>query len=303
MPLPTPKAGEKEQDFLNRCMGNEVLQSEFKDQDQRLAVCYSQWKKSKKRDDEMKVERRIWPENEIRVALLEGSEEKNLEGYAAVFEQLSGNLGGFREKVARGTFERSVKEADVRALMNHDPNFVLGRTTAKTLVLEEDERGLKTKIIPPKTQWAKDLIESISRGDITQMSFGFRVVKDAWERMESENVRTLIDVDLVDVSPVTFPAYPQTSIQSRGAIEEMLGMDFEDIQKVWVRSLHNLPMDEGDLSVVESALEKLNTIKLDLGESFRSEEQSEQEEQGLLVGVQMIRLKRRMLDLRNRISI
>ncbi len=135
-------------------------------------------------------------------------------GHAAVFHRLSEDLGGFREKVAPGAFERSLK-GDVRALWNHNPSQVLGRTKNKTLRLREDSVGLAVEIDPPQTAAARDLLASIQRGDVDQMSFGFRTRKDRWETVGGKEVRVLLDVDLLDVSPVTFAAYPQTDVAVR----------------------------------------------------------------------------------------
>lgn len=159
------------------------------------------------------VERRALPV-ELR---LEGGEAQptKIVGYAAVYNKLSQDLGGFREQIAPGAFARNLDGADVRALFNHDPNFVLGRTTAKTLRLSDDDQGLRIEIDPPETSYASDLLESMRRGDISQMSFGFRTLSDDWSLKDGENVRTLRDVELLDVSPVTFPAYPQTSVAMR----------------------------------------------------------------------------------------
>lgn len=161
----------------------------------------------------MKVERRTFKFTELRFA-----ENGEITGHAAVFEQLSTDLGGFREKIAATAFDRALGEGqDVRALFNHDPNFVIGRTKSGTLTLRNDGHGLAVSIMPPDTQWARDLQSSIKRGDIDQMSFQFRTKKDQWEkRSDGEIVRTLLDVDLYDVSPVTFPAYPDTDLQARG---------------------------------------------------------------------------------------
>lgn len=143
-------------------------------------------------------------------------EKPRIIGHAAVFNSVT-DLGFFREKVAPGAFTKSIKEDDVRALYNHDSNYVLGRNTAGTLILAEDERGLKVEIYPPETQWAKDLLTSIERGDISQMSFGFTVDKESWERGDKNepDLRTLEAVKLWDVSPVTFPAYPETDVAVR----------------------------------------------------------------------------------------
>jgi len=145
-----------------------------------------------------------------------GDKKKKIVGYAARFDKLSEDLGGFRERVKPGAFTKTIKEADIRALFNHDPNYVLGRNKAGTLVLEEDEKGLKISIDPPDTQWARDLLLSIERGDINQMSFGFRTIKDTWIQQENkETIRELNELKLYDVSPVTYPAYTQTSVAVR----------------------------------------------------------------------------------------
>lgn len=135
-------------------------------------------------------------------------------GHAAVFNQLSEDLGGFRERIAPGAFSKTLG-ADVRALFNHDPSMIIGRTTSRTLRLSEDAKGLMVEITPPDTPMARHVVESIRRRDITQMSFGFRTREDTFERTDDGIVRTLLDVELFDVSPVTFPAYPQTDAAVR----------------------------------------------------------------------------------------
>lgn len=146
-----------------------------------------------------------------------------LVGHAAIFNTLSVNLGFYREKIAPGAFTKTIKEADIRALWNHDPNYVLGRTKSGTLKLAEDDKGLAIEIIPPDTQWARDLMETIRRGDVDQMSFGFRAIKEDWEGDINELVRVLKEVELLDVSPVTFPAYPATDIQVRSLLSILRG--------------------------------------------------------------------------------
>ena len=159
------------------------------------------------------VERRYFQVSELRTA--KDGEKCTLEGYAAVFNSLSEDLGGFREKIAPGCFTRACKEADVRALWNHDANNVLGRTKSGTLTLTEDAHGLKIRCNPPDAQWARDLMSSIDRGDVDQMSFGFRTITDEWNMVDGQDVRTLTDVELFDVSPVTFPAYTNTQVALR----------------------------------------------------------------------------------------
>lgn len=144
-----------------------------------------------------------------------------LRGRAAVFNSLSQPITvfglTFRERIAPGAFADSIVSGDIRALWNHDTGHVLGRTTAGTLTLKEDERGLAVDIKPPNTTWARDLIVSIERGDVSQMSFGFQVPVggDTWDIENGEDVRTLRRISLLEVSPVTFPAYTATDIGAR----------------------------------------------------------------------------------------
>ena len=163
------------------------------------------------------MERRNFIVDELRVIRAkDGSDEPaKIMGHAAVFNTLSEDLGWFREKIDPGAFAESIKEDDIRALFNHDPNFVLGRNKAGTLKLSEDDTGLAVEIAPPDTQVARDLLVSIERGDVSQMSFGFRTIDQAWEIVDEEDIRTLKKAKLFDVSPVTFPAYPETDVAVR----------------------------------------------------------------------------------------
>ena len=165
-----------------------------------------------------KREIRSLPMVELRVRTEEG-EGMCIEGHAAVFDSWSEPMGGFfpfKETVRSGAFIESIKNDDIRALFNHDPNYILGRNTSGTLELLEDEQGLKVKIYPPDTQWARDLAKSINRGDINQMSFGFVVEEDQWRSEDNYDVRELRKVKLYDVSPVTYPAYQSTDVGIRG---------------------------------------------------------------------------------------
>ena len=145
-----------------------------------------------------------------------------LEGYASVFNSPSENMGWgdweMREYIAPGAFTESLKKSDCRALVNHENYPVLGRESAKTLLLTQDETGLKSTIKLPDTQFARDLAVSVDRGDINEMSFCFIVAKDTWETDSVNKIdkRTINEVkELLDVSVVTFPAYPDTSVAKR----------------------------------------------------------------------------------------
>lgn len=169
------------------------------------------------------TERRTVRMREVRVVREDGDEgPRRIEGYAAVFGEWSEDLGGFREQIAPGAFKKTIQESDVRALFNHDANYVLGRSRSGTLSLREDERGLFFSVVPPETSWAHDLMVTMGREDVDQMSFGFETVRDRWEQdAEGMARRTLLEVKLFDVSPVTFPAYPQTSAQVRSQVKRL----------------------------------------------------------------------------------
>lgn len=139
---------------------------------------------------------------------------KVIAGYAARFNVLSVDLGGFKERIAPGAFSTAIGD-DVRALFNHNQDYVIGRTKSRTLELSEDDKGLLYEVKLPDTSFARDLATQIERGDIDGSSFGFRTIEDNFDEVDGEIVRTLIKVELFDVSPVTFPAYPQADVAVR----------------------------------------------------------------------------------------
>lgn len=144
-----------------------------------------------------------------------GGENRTVEGYAAVFGQKSLLLyGEFKEQIERGAFVDSLTD-DVRMIWNHDTNIVLGRTKSGTLRLAEDAHGLRFENDMPENR--PELTESIRRGDVDQMSFGFDVLDSEWGRDDDGVLlRTVRKVKLYEISPVTFPAYPQTQVAQRG---------------------------------------------------------------------------------------
>lgn len=171
------------------------------------------------------------PMKELRIN--ENESTPIIEGHAAVFESWSETLGGifpFKEKVSKGAFVESLAKDDIRALFNHDPNYVLGRNKSGTLELEEDDVGLRVRITPPDTSWARDITTSIKRGDISQMSIGFVVEKDEWSTANGMDTRDIKKVQLFDVSPVTFPAYTSTDVGVR-AMQEYEGYKTEQRSK------------------------------------------------------------------------
>lgn len=147
-----------------------------------------------------------------------------LHGYAAKFNSESRDLGGFTEVIQPGAFARSLKESpDVRLLAHHDHKQVLARVASGTLKIGEDAIGLHVEAQLPDTSYGRDLAVSMKRGDLSQMSFGFRPVKDAWKNVGNKLIRTLHEVNLSEASVVGEPAYPTTSASVRALIEEYRG--------------------------------------------------------------------------------
>lgn len=155
-------------------------------------------------------------------------------GYGAVFYDpadpgteydLSDSWGGFCERIMPGAFDRAIREDDVRGLFNHDPNQILGRTAANTMRLSVDKVGLRYEIDPPDTQTARDIMESLKRGDVSGSSFSFSINEQVWRDIkdavtgEVTTVRELTAVSLFDVGPVSFPAYEGTTAGVRSAAD------------------------------------------------------------------------------------
>jgi len=148
---------------------------------------------------------------------------ERLSGHAAVYYRDEDPLtefdifgdGSFVERVEPGAFDRALKEGqDVRALVDHDPSRILGRSTAGTLSLSTDDAGLAYRIDVPDTQVGRDILVSVRRGDITGSSYAFRVTREEWEddKEEHRTIRRILDVDLFDVGPVSFPAFAGTDV-------------------------------------------------------------------------------------------
>ena len=158
------------------------------------------------------VEQRAY-DGELKAAV----EGRTVEGYASVFNSMSEDLGGFKEIILPNAFS-DVLDNDVRALYNHDSNYLLARTTSGTLELKEDEKGLYYRFEMPNTSYGNDMLELFRRGDLSQSSFGFTVEKDSWRMEDGQHVRYIERVgSLFDVSPVVYPAYTAASSGLRSA--------------------------------------------------------------------------------------
>jgi uncharacterized protein len=202
-----------------------------------------------------KIEVRTLP-----IELRTEDDSQKIVGYAAVYDQLSEDLGGFKEKIRKGAFANSIKKDDIKLLFNHDPNYVLGRNKNGTLKLEEDEHGLKIEATPPETSFAKDLMSLMERGDVDQMSFGFIVNEDEWDTADRENpIRTLLDVELFDTSVVVYPAYKQTSVNVRTT---------EDVYKEYKDKINQQSQEARKLDEIEARTQerkaKLRKVKTEI---------------------------------------
>ncbi len=163
----------------------------------------------------------------------EGQSGPVLRGYAAVFNSLSHDLAGFKEKILPGAFTDSIKKRDVLALFGHDSLSLLGRMRNGSLSLREDQRGLAFQLRLPRTQLGADIAALVGRSDLSQMSFGFAVPPggDTWSREGTRIIRTLRKVDLFEISIVPEPAYEQTSVTLRVALDTVLAGALADRQR------------------------------------------------------------------------
>lgn len=159
--------------------------------------------------------RQAYFKTEFKVRTSENS--KYLEGYFIRFNEETELWPGAFEEVSPEAITNSLKNNDIRCLFNHDTSIVLGRTGNNTLELKADDTGLfgRVKINPNDTQ-AMDAQARIERGDINACSFGFNIISEEVQNRDDGTIKFVLrEIDLHEVSPVTFPAYPTTSISAR----------------------------------------------------------------------------------------
>lgn len=175
------------------------------------------------------LERRYTPGTvQVRAA----NDRRSIGGYAAVFNRLSRNLGGFVEDVRSSAFNdsRGRDWPDVVARHNHDDNLLLGTSAAGTLKLAVDETGLMYEVEPPQSR--SDILELVERGDVRHSSFAFRVIEDDWGTTDQNYPkRSLINVQLVDVASVTTPAYPDATAGLR-SLADKFDADLEEVRSM-----------------------------------------------------------------------
>jgi HK97 family phage prohead protease len=249
---------------------------------------------NKARSKMKKTERRTFTVRNIEARQADDGTMR-MAGYAAVFNEASLPLP-FIEKIAPGAFTKTLQETpDVRLLTNHE-GLPMARTKNGTMRLYEDETGLYFEAELANTQEARDLYTLVERGDVDQMSFAFRVIRQNWSKDRTE--RTLTEVSLADgdVSIVTYPAYPATSVEAREALKKAV-LEIKEGREVTGDSLLVLESVFGDLAegheYIMKAVEVMGTLLGNNG--LEGEEESESpledvEEQELEVSANVINI-------------
>lgn len=167
---------------------------------------------------------------QTRVETREDDGKKRISGYFAVFDGTYELPWGDYESIGRHAFDNTVG-GDVRALINHNTTLVIGRTVNGTLLLRVDERGLWGEIdINEADSDAVNLYERVRRGDVSGCSFGFDIVKESYTIDPDKRWHWVLEeVELYEVSPCTFPAYPDTSISA--GERQMRSEDAADLKR------------------------------------------------------------------------
>lgn len=243
MPMPEPMMDEGHDAFMERCMSDDMMVSDYSDDKQRLTVCQSQWDDMMTEEDSRQSigsgrAQMPFDFDTLEVRAVEGTGQKMIRGHGAVYNKLSVDLGGFRELFLPGAFTDSIKSDDIVSLRDHIPSYILARNRAGTLTLSEDDKGVFYEVSPPDTTYARDLMVSIERRDVTGGSIIFRTDgkkserwlvdgKEAdalsafmamWDGAKHKIERHIAKAKLYDIGPVTFPAYPQTDVKVRAML-------------------------------------------------------------------------------------
>lgn len=196
-----------------------------------------------------------------------------MRGHGAVFNQKVELWPGYFELIEPGAFTEAIVADDVRCLVNHNTDMVLGRNKAGTLRLSEDDIGLHVDCDLPDTTAGRDMAVSLERGDISQMSFGFGIEDARTETSGGDIVRIITKIrPLVDVSPVAFPAYTGTDAQIYARALGSLGVRGNDVIRALFRAEYRAELSASDLATIQGAIQALAAL-LSAGEE--EEENSE----------------------------
>jgi uncharacterized protein len=193
----------------------------------------------------------------------EDTDGMHLEGYAALFNSRSENLGGFTETIQPGAFRASLKARnDIKLLWNHDTGAVMGSTRAGTLTLTEDDRGLRVSATLPDTSYGRDARELVRRGDVTGFSFGFSMPARGGDEWNSEGTeRVLKSVRLHEVSLVAFPAYPATNgtatVRGLDKIAKRAGVDADALADALLKIENGEDITPDDRNLLQTVIDEL----------------------------------------------
>jgi HK97 family phage prohead protease len=236
-----------------------------------------------------KLETRVFQVEDFEVR--EDADGMHLEGYAALFNSRSENLGGFTETIQPGAFRASLKSRnDIKLLWNHDSGAVLGSTRAGTLTLTEDEKGLRVSATLPNTTHGRDAKELISRGDVSAFSFGFSMPARGGDEWNSDGTeRVLKSVRLHEVSLVAFPAYPATAgtatVRGLQRVAERASVDADALADALLKLEEGSDLSQDDRALIEKVMDEL---------APKLQEQEPEIDQGSL---EMLALKKAKLKL------
>jgi HK97 family phage prohead protease len=238
---PSKRAAQRVLDYANGVVGRIEAENEGRTKGESLS----------------KMETRV---NVVDFEIREEADGMTFEGYAAVFDSASEPLP-FIERIAPGAFRASLRSRnDVKLLWNHDSGSVLGSTRAKTLTLTEDDRGLRVSAKLPNTSLGRDAAELLKRGDVDSMSFGFSVIKDAWN--SEGNERTLKSVRLHEVSIVAFPAYSATagttSVRGLDKVAQRADVDADELADVLMKIESGEDLNESESDLLTRVVKELS---------------------------------------------
>lgn len=231
MPIPKPLSGESEEQFMSRCMGNESMQAEYANQDQRVAVCLSSFRDGDKKEaemtdnafDEEKFEESEYETDTLDVKFdIKSVDEEDDRGYFEGYGSIFGNKDLGNDVVMQGAFAKSIGRKGAKAvkmLYQHRPDEVIGVYDE----IIEDSRGLKVKgRLAMGTQRGREVYELMKMGAIDGLSIGYRIAPKGADYDERGKKRLIKEVDLMEISAVTFPMNPRARVaQVKGAAKSV----------------------------------------------------------------------------------
>ena len=197
-------------------------------------------------------------------------------GYGIVFNSDSENLGGFIEQVDPGSVTKTLAEADIRGIANHDSNWLLGRRKSGTARFTADTIGVRYEIdVNLRDPDGVRAVEKVRRGDWDGSSFCFETLQESWDWDATPARRRLLEIKIVEMGPVTFPAYPDSTATARGALSRIakkLGQPVERMVEALkngeIRSLIDIPEEESILEVFPEVAEDVAAVEERVGKKL-----------------------------------